>query len=247
MKVKVMVAALAFTFSQFSYADVVGVTAGVELWQADPTLSFGDTGFSQPLTLSDENANAFYVAFEHPMPLLPNISLRRQSIDFNGNGVLAGALQLGGENFSQGTTVNSQLKLSYNDANLYYELLDNDLISLDLGVTARFSKADAVVTSDNRSANSKLSVPLPMLYWNANVGIPATSLSLFYTGSYVNYSDNKFYDARLGLSYDLFDATAVSLALKLGVQKFDLTVLDQDGQDADFSADGAFLAVEVDF
>ncbi len=247
MKVKVMVAALVFSFSQYAYADVIGVTAGVELWQADPTLSLGDSGFSQPLTLSDKTANAFYVAFEHPMPLLPNIALRRQAIDLEGNGVLAGALQLGGQNFSQGTAVNSQIKLSYNDANLYYELLDNDLISLDLGVTARFSKANAVVASATLTANSELSVPLPMLYWNANVGIPATSLSLFYTGNYINYSDNKFYDARLGLSYELLDATAVSLALKLGVQKFDFVALEQDGQDADFSADGAFLAVEVDF
>lgn len=247
MKLSYLVAALTMTAAVHANADVTGVTAGVEMWQADPSITAGDTGYAQSLTAADENASAWYIAFEHPIPLLPNLALRRQSLDFSGSTTLAAELRLDGVVFPKNTVLDNQLKLAYTDASLYYELLDNDLVSLDLGLTARFVKGDANASTANSSASTDFSVPLPMIYWNANLGIPATSASLFFTGNYVNYSDNAFYDARAGLAYEVIDATAMSLAVKLGVQKLDLDVQDQDDLDAKVAIDGAFLAVEIDF
>lgn len=247
MKLNYLVAALALTAATTVKADVAGVTAGVEMWQADPTLTLGDTGFAQALNAGDENATAFYIAFEHPIPVLPNLAVRRQSIDFSGTTTLTADLKLDGVTFPKNTVLNNELKMAYTDATLYYELLDNDLLSVDLGVTARFVKADALASAASSSATNSLSVPLPMLYWNASFGVPGTAASLFFTGNYVNYSDNSFYDARAGLAYDLIDAEVVSLALKLGVQKLDLDAQDQDDIDAKVAVDGAFLALEVDF
>lgn len=247
MKLSYLVAVLAITAATNAKADVAGVTAGIEMWQADPTLTAGDTGYAQSLTAGDENTTAVYVAFEHPIPLLPNLALRRQSLDFSGSTTLAAELRLDGVAFPKDTVLDNQLKLAYTDASLYYELLDNDLVSLDLGVTARFVKADANASAANNSASTDFSVPLPMFYWNASLGIPATSASVFFTGNYVNYSDNSFYDARAGLAYEVIDATAMSLAVKLGVQKLDLDVQDQDNIDAKVALDGAFLALEIDF
>jgi outer membrane protein len=247
MKLSYIMAAIALSAAANVKADVLGVTAGAEMWQADPTITAGDTGFAQSLNAEDENATGFYLAFEHPIPVLPNLALRQHSVDFNGNTTLAAELRLDGVSFPKDTVLNNQLSLDYTDATLYYELLDNDLLSLDLGLSARFIKADAMVTAATSSATNELSVPLPMLYWNANVGIPGTAATVFFTGNYVNYSDNSFYDARAGLAYDLIDAEVISLAVKLGVQKLDLDVQDQDDIDAKLAIDGAFLALEVDF
>ncbi len=247
MKLSYLVAMFAITAAANVKADVAGVTAGIEMWQADPTVTAGDTGYAQSLTAGDENANAFYVDFEHPLPLLPNLALRRQSLDFSGSTTLTAELRLDGVTFPKATVLDNQFKLAYTDASFYYELLDNDLVSLDLGVTARLVKADAQASAASSSASANLSVPLPMFYWNATIGVPATAASVFFTGNYVNYSDNSFYDARAGLAYEVIDATAMSLAIKLGVQKLDLDVQDQDDIDAKVAIDGAFVAVEIDF
>ncbi len=247
MKLKYLMAVMALSTAVQVQADVAGVTAGVEMWQADPTLRAGDNGIAQSLNGSDKNAKAFYVALEHPIPMLPNLALRRQSLDFDGSTTLTADWRLDGVAFTKGTTLKNQLELSYTDATLYYELLDNDLVSFDLGVSARFINADLMASTASNTASADISVPLPMLYWNANVGIPATAASVFFTGNYVSYSDNSLFDARAGLAYDVIDAEVISVALKLGFQKFDLDLQDQDDIDAKLLADGAFLAVEVDF
>ena len=247
MKLGFLAAAVVLMSSGNVRADVLGVTAGVEMWQADPSLTLGDTGFSQLLNAEDQSSTAFYVAFEHPLPLLPNIALRRQQLDFTGITPLAAPVQIGGTSFAKDEVLNNQFALEYNDATLYYELLDNDLARLDVGVTARFVSADIDAVSGAKNARAELSVPLPMLYWNASVSVLGTAASVFFAGNYVSYSDNSFYDAKAGLAYELIDAKIISLSVKLGVQKMDLEVIDQDDIDAMVQVDGAFLALEADF
>ena len=58
MKLSYLVAVLAITAATNVKADVAGVTAGIEMWQADPTLTAGDTGYSQSFTGGDENNTA---------------------------------------------------------------------------------------------------------------------------------------------------------------------------------------------
>ena len=58
--------------SPLAQADVLGVTLGAEWWQVNPEGRMGDAGFSQRLSFDDDSHSAFYAAFEHPIPLLPD-------------------------------------------------------------------------------------------------------------------------------------------------------------------------------
>lgn len=227
-------------------ADVLGVTVGAEWWQANPDARAGDTGFSQPLHFDDDSHSAFYVAFEHPIPLLPNVMLRRQTLSFQGDTQLAGTLRLYDKVYAAQSQVNNGLGLEYTDASFYYELLDNDILSLDLGLSARFLQTDVSVTQGATVARG-VSTPMPMLYANAAVGVFGTNSSLFFNGNYGRYDGHQMSDLRAGFAYEWIDLAAFSMSVKLGVQRLDLNLNAEDRMDVDLVSDGVFLGLEADF
>lgn len=239
-------AASLFVTSPLVTADVLGVTVGAEWWQANPEGRAGDTGFSQPLHFDDDSHSAFYAAFEHPIPLLPNMMLRRQTLSFQGDTRLAGTLQLHDVVYAAQSQVNNHLSLEYTDASMYYELLDNDILSVDLGVSARFLQTDVSITQGGTVARG-VSTPLPMVYANAVVGVFGTNSSLFFNGNYGRYDGHQMSDLRAGFAYEWIDLAAFSLSVKLGVQRLDLDLNDEDRMDVDLLADGVFLGLEADF
>ncbi len=224
-------------------ADIIGLTAGAEYWQGSAEGRAGNTGVSQGLNFADDSRRALYAAFEHPLPLLPNIAVRQQWSEHDGSTVLAGNSVLAGTTFLANSTIRNQLTVDYTDATLYYELLDNPVLSLDLGVTARWLRTETTWNTTSR----KVTTPVPMLHAKGHVNILGTQTSLFFDGNYGDYSDNTVYDARVGLAYQFVDLPAFNLFLKLGLQRLDLDLNNEDGMDLHSTQDGVFAAFELDF
>ena len=232
--------------SPLAQADVLGVTIGAEWWQANPDGRMGDTGFSQPLNFDDDSHSAFYAAFEHPIPLLPNLLMRRQTLSFQGDSLLPGELRLYELAYAAQSRVNNKLSLEYTDASFYYELMDNDILSLDMGLTARFLQTDLMIRQAT-SVSKGVSTPMPMLYGNASIGVFGTNSSLFFNGNYGRYDGQQMSDLRAGFAYEWIDLAAFSLTVKLGVQRLELELNNEDRMDTDLLMDGAFIGLEADF
>ncbi len=232
--------------SHLAQADVLGVTVGAEWWQANPDGRMGDAGFSQRLSFDDDSHSAFYAAFEHPIPLLPNVLMRRQTLSFQGDTVLPGELRLYELPYASQSRVYNELSLEYTDASFYYELMDNDILSLDMGLTARFLQTDLMIKQAS-SVSKGISTPMPMLYGNASIGVFGTNSSLFFTGNYGRYDGQQMSDLRAGFAYEWIDLAAFSLTVKLGVQRLELELNNEDRMDADLLMDGAFIGLEADF
>jgi outer membrane protein len=224
-------------------ADILGFTAGVEVWQGGVDASAGNTGSRQALTFDDDTRKAFYAAFEHPLPLLPNIAVRQQSAEYKGNTVLAGAMTLAGTSFLAKSSVTNRLSIDYTDATLYYELLDNSVLSVDMGVTARWLRTQTSIDNAARKATT----PVPMLHAKGHLNILSTQTSLFFDGNYGDYSDNTVYDARVGLAYQFVDLPALNFFVKLGVQRSEIDLNNEDSMDLKSVEDGVFCALEFDF
>lgn len=229
-----------------AYGDVLGVTLSAEHWWTGVSGSAGDHQFSQPLGFDDDQGNAWMLAFEHPLPLLPNVAVRQQYLSYLGVSRLAGTLRLNNQPFSAGTDITQQLQLDYTDGVFYYEVLDNPLLQLDLGLAVRQVELDLAVQQPQAAARS-LSSTLPMLYLHGTTYLWGTDSYLFLQGGYADFHDQRWSDIRVGVGYELFDVTAMSLAVKLGWQQQDIKLLDKDQLDADLQLDGVFVALEVDF
>ena len=221
-------------------ADVLGLTVGAEWWQANPDGRMGDTGYSQPLKFDDDSHSAFYASFEHPIPLLPNLLMRRQTLSFQGDTVLAGELRLFDTRYAARSLVNNELSVEYTDASFYYELLDNDIVSLDMGLTARF------FTNRFNNPSGKFGQLKACIHANAYAytAMPASAFLVltpvcFLPVTMAVMTGSSMSDLRAGFAYEWIDLAAFSLTVKLGVQRLELELNNEDRMDADLFMDGA--------
>ena len=244
--------ALVLALSSFSsQADtLLGVYAGAQAWDMETTGGFSDSNSNVDFDFEDETKGSFYVALEHPVPLIPNIKLQRTGLDTNGETLLSSSMTYDGELFSANTSVNTSLDLVSTDYIAYYELFDNDLVSFDLGVNAKHLDGDIYVEAQNdatQNAAQDFSGFVPMLYSRVAVGVPFTGLGAYLEGSFLAFDDNTISDYQAAVTYGLLDNIAIDATLQLGYRQLKMELDDLDGIYTDFEFSGAFVGVEVHF
>ncbi|CAH0992809.1 hypothetical protein SIN8267_02946 [Sinobacterium norvegicum] len=175
MKKIAIASLLAAAASSQVQADTIGIYAGAYAWQpsVSDSTEVGDLGFDFD---ADDNATSYYIALEHPIPIIPNARIQRTDVTADNK-------------YSVG-----ELDLSHTDATLYYEVLDN-WVHLDLGLTARVFDGQI----KNGISNVAIDDTVPMVYGNVMIELPLD----FYAGVYgnaTNLNDYQVYDftARVG-------------------------------------------------
>lgn len=255
MKKILLAASVATLLSTSAQADtLLGLYVGGQYWDAAATGSFGEKNDGQivlqDFDLSDEQQTSFYVALEHPIPLIPNMKLASTTLDTDGTTQLDGDFSFGGIDYPSGANVSTTLNLSYIDYTLYYEILDNDLVTLDIGVTARDFEGDITVTDDVgvlSVSEERVAVILPMAYASVIVGLPLTGFNFFAEANVTSYDGSGIYDYQAGVSYAVLDNLAVDLEVSLGYRSVSLDLEDVDDLYADMSFDGVYLGAMVHF
>ncbi|GAB57218.1 TIGR04219 family outer membrane beta-barrel protein [Rheinheimera nanhaiensis] len=252
MKHSVLMLALAGSLvTTAAQADtLLGLYIGADGWRTSTDGSFANDEQLQQFNFNDKTQSSYYVALEHPLPLLPNLRLQHNQLETNGVTALNASFSFAGETFAVDTDIANQVDLTNTDYVLYYEILDNDLLSLDLGINAKHingSVAVADLGADGAVAVQDTSTVIPMLYSSAIVGLPLTGLELFANGSFVSYDGSRVYDMQAGVAYALLDNLAVDLRLKLGYRAVNLRLDDIDNLYADLDFKGAFAGVELHF
>ncbi|MCW8328714.1 TIGR04219 family outer membrane beta-barrel protein [Photobacterium sp. SDRW27] len=211
---KTVLAALLTTAPFMASADVV-LGGDVEVNMWQQTHNFAGSEVD-----GDDTSYTFEASLEHILPLIPNFKLGQSSVD------------------------NDDYSYTKRDYTLYYEFLDNDLVSVDAGVgITEFTDGELnVVISEDFSGF------VPHLYAAAEVGIPMTPLFVFAKGSGIGYGDNNLIDASVGIQYSI-GLYAFDLELQAGyrVHQLDLEDFDDLSVDLDAKTDGLFAGVNFDF
>ncbi|SET78981.1 TIGR04219 family outer membrane beta-barrel protein [Thalassotalea agarivorans] len=255
MKKSALAVALSMCVAVSAQADVIGLYIGGNVWQNQGSGSFGDTGVVSTLSSSGaefdfekENNASYFVAFEHPIPIIPNIKIASSTLDTTGMGMVTGEFDFGGIEFPVGTNVDSVFNTSFIDYTLYYEVFSNDLIAFDFGVTGRDISGDITV-SEATAGTGELEYEgiIPMAYVAAKVGIPATSFNVFAEVNYVGWADDAITDYQVGIGYELLDNLAVDLDITVGYRSVTLELDDVDGLYSDLTFDGAYAGAVVHF
>ncbi len=253
MKKYCLAAALSMAFlAPAAHADtLLGLYVGVDGWQSDNSGSFSDSGNMQDFNFEDETFISYYAALEHPIPLVPNIKLKYTELELNGSTLLNETFEFGGTSFTTNTTATTISDLSHVDYILYYEIFDNDLLSIDLGVNAKQFDGDIVVTG---TANGKATTEtvdfsgfVPLVYGRAEVGLPLTGLSVFFEGSLLAIDDSKVQDYQVGIAWALLDNLAVDLDIKAGYRQMTLELDDIDNLYTNIDASGPFAGIQIHF
>ncbi|SFD07638.1 TIGR04219 family outer membrane beta-barrel protein [Pseudoalteromonas denitrificans] len=231
---------------------ILGVYAGVEGWRSETTGNFSEgNGTSESFNFEDESLTNFYVALEHPIPLVPNVKIKHNEIEVNGTTTLTSGFEFGDTVYQVGSKANAVSDLSHNDFVFYYEIFDNSLVSIDLGFNIKqFDGSIAVTGTDGTNTISEkenFSGYVPLGYAALEAGLPFTGLSVFFEGSLLAIDDSKIQDYQVGVAWEVIDNMAVDVAIKLGYRSLLLELDDVDDITTDLEVEGPFLGVQVHF
>ena len=249
MKKLLVAATLAAALSSSVQADtLLGVYVGGQIWANDASGSFGDSGDQSTFNLEDETQSSFFIALEHPLPLIPNARVSRTTLDTTGSQTLTDNFSFDNKDFSGAVDVT--FDLTYTDYTLYYEIFDNDLISVDFGITGRDFDTDITVTdADDANEVGDLSATgiVPMLYAYTNIGLPFTGFNVYAEGNFLSLDSNVLYDLQVGVSYELIDNLVVDINLTAGYRTVKLEIDDLDDLHSELDFNGVFAGVVVHF
>jgi len=233
---------------QVATADTIfGVYAGGGSWLADHNgdaqSGVNELDFDDDLGLNTDSNFFAYVAVEHPVPFLPNIRVQHTDISQSASNDLTRSVEFNGENFSANTPISSRLDLAITDAVFYYEVLDN-VVSLDLGIAARYVDGLVDVTSLTDSANAQFEGVLPMLYANARFDLPFTGAWVGARAQGLTYQGESLVDAEAQIGWE----SRLGLGFEVGyrVLRLDIDELDEL-DDAQINISGPFAALNYHF
>ena len=253
MKKAVIAASVATMLSASVQADtLLGLYVGGSVWDTETSGSFGDVNAQDEFTFKDEENASFFVALEHPIPFIPNVKVASTDLTTKGSSALVNGFTLNEVPFASDSTVVTDFDVSFIDYTLYFELLDNDLLTLDIGVTGRDFDGEAYLETAGASvggavsSNQELTEMVPMLYASTIVGLPFTGFSVFAEGN-LSFGDHTVYDYQAGVSYALLDNLAVDLNINAGYRLSKMEFDDLDGLSSDLDFEGVFLGATVHF
>ena len=230
---------------------LLGLYIGGQIWANEASGSFGDGKSSTQQAVfdfDDKNQGSFYVAFEHPIPLIPNIKIASATLDTVGGATINHNVKILGKRYEINETLDTTLDASFVDYTLYYEVFDNDLLTFDFGLTARDLDAYIKVTeSSTNSSDLDVSGIIPMAYVSTIIGLPFTGLNVFAEANFISYDDQTVYDAQIGVSYEILDNLAVDFDVTLGYRSMKMELNDLDGFYSDLTYDGFFAGAVVHF
>lgn len=226
---------------------VLGVYAGVASWQQNVSgnLASGitDLDVEDDLGMDDDSNNMFYIALEHPVPMLPNIRVQHAEIKLGGDNALTRTIEFNGNSFTVAEQVATDIDLTQSDAVFYYEVLDNYL-TLDLGLAARYVDGFVEVSSSTTNASAEFSGVIPMLYAQARVDLPLTGFWVGAQAQGMSYDGNQLLDGTAQIGWE----SALGLGVELGYRTFKLELDEFDEVDsAEIDIDGVYFGLNYHF
>jgi outer membrane protein len=250
MKTHIAVVLSGLLLSTTSHADtLLGLYGGAQMWAMESEGAFASDANLANFTFDDERQGSYYLAFEHFIPLVPNAKLIHTSFDTDGVTDLSSSFTFGGETFASDTRLNTNVEMSMTDHILYYEILDNDLVSIDLGINAK--KIDATISVDDTvnavTGSQDVTGYIPMVYSKIEFGIPATDWSIFAEGSYLSIDGHSVSDLNAAFEYRIIDSLAVNVALQIGGRAVTIELDDLDNTYTDLEFSGVYAGIEVHF
>lgn len=254
-KVNFLLLALLFA-PIISWAGPLEMSAGIALWQQklDGNISYGtprdEIDVSRDLGIDDEKKMMAYVAFEHFIPLVPNVRLMHSQVDSGGAAIINRNITFGGKVYPINRSVVTDLNFNHTDLTLYYNLADT-LFDFDAGLTVRFldgsvsllAKETAPGAGDQIYEKQDFSAPVPMLYGRLGYDIPTTGFFVEAEANLITYSGSRLMDFKLGGGY----LTDFNVGIEAGYRRMNLVLDDIDDVDTDVNISGFYAGLTLRF
>ncbi len=246
------------------------VYGGAGSWSTEVSGSLGDSNTDvSDLGLSDESNAYFYVAFEHSVPVIPNVRLERSSISSSGNETVSGDFVFGGQTYDGDANIQTDIDIAMTDAVLYYEIA-----MFDFGLTVRHFDAEATVRGTPEGSGNNLINPaqkplrvagtiitgpnetttsetvdgyLPMLYLQTKIDLPFTGLYVTGNVNGISIDGKSVTDYRAAVGYGIELSILAEIGLELGYRGFEIDLGDDEDFAGDIEFSGVYFGANVKF
>jgi outer membrane protein len=230
MKKILTAAAFAAVLPQAASAlPLVDFYAGTYYWDqaVSGDVANNSADLKDDLNLDAGGQNVFYLAFEHPIPVVPNIKIKQTSMDSDGTGSVTGSVVIDGATITPSENVNSVLDLSHTDFTLYWSL-PLPIVTFDFGITARQFDGGITVVGNTTDASSEFDFVVPMGYLKAGIDIPMTGVSIGADLNTISYGDTSVTDFDANITYVLPIIPLLDVGISAGYRSFDLDLDEED-------------------
>lgn len=213
-------------------ADFLGLTAEVGTFSPDADLWAADTDTTGTSDMDADTGTYYGIAFEHPIPLIPNIRLQGTELTADGTATAT-------YNGTSYTDADASIDLSHTDYTLYYEFLDGLLwLSLDAGITLRDYDGYVDISDDK----TDISVVIPMAYIAPYIDIPGTGLSIGGEVKYLSYDDSSVTDTLIKVKWE----SPFLVGIEAGYRQHEIDLVDISDLDVYSNNSGVFLGINID-
>ncbi|HCM06589.1 MAG TPA: hypothetical protein DIC30_11325 [Oceanospirillales bacterium] len=245
---KLLATAIVAATPMMAQADLLfTIDAGASMWNAEASgevdngIDVGKDG----LNLDSENNNVLFISFEHPVPVIPNIKIKKTDLDLTGDGTASYTFL--NQTFTGATS--SQLDLSHTDLTLYWGVpLPIPFFDINFGLTAR--QFDGVVSVTEKGTGTTeqedLNFVMPMGYLNvdfdSHFGVYARAEL-----NALSFDGNGVTDTEFAIGYTLpLPIPMVDINLEAGHRAISVTT-DEDTVDIETDIDmaGMFFGLNV--
>ena len=226
---------------------VFGVYAGAGSWLQDyrGEIASGITKLDveDDLAIGEEQNNVFYLAIEHPIPVLPNVRFAYARFDAQDQSTLTRTVDFNGVIFPNGTDIETLVDMTQGDAVFYYELVDT-VVSLDLGMAARYVEGETEIVSAGDESTAQFEAWLPMLYAKTRLNLPLRGLWIGGEALGVAYDDESMVDATAHFGW----RSPFGVGIELGYRWYTLDLGEHGDLDsAQVDVSGPFAALDIHF
>lgn len=216
----------------WTQADSIGLTADLSYWLYD-----GKVDVKLPVNssqnLAREGALQASLAFEHPIPLLPNLKVK--------------STNLKSESANSSTALSAtSTDVRHTDYILYYEILDN-IVSADIGLGVANLDGTVKIRQALDQVNYDISSYRPIAYASVAAKLPFTRWSAKGEAVYSNISDVKLTDLQAEVQYNFIQNLAVDVGAKVGYRYTDVNVNKEKDQDLSFQFKGPYFGLNMHF
>lgn len=228
-----------------AHADMLaGLYAGAQIWNIQSSGSFGTSDDVESFDFDNETKGSIWVALEHPIPLVPNLKLRYNQLDAKGDANISG-FNFGGFEFNGNTTIDVQL--DHYDFILYYEILDNDLISVDVGFNVKYGDFNVAVENSLGHEEEAFKGFIPLGYAAAEIGLPFSGLGVYSEVNWLSVNELSAHDIQLGAFWYLLDNLAIDATVRVGYRSIQFDIEDLSDLYMDAKFEGVYAGLELHF
>lgn len=214
----------------FAQADFIGLKGDISYWNIDGESNI-DRKHLNDQDLDRKGTVQASVAFEHPIPVIPNVKLKYTQLDTETE-----------SNNTVEELAKTEINLDHTDLILYYEILDN-IVKADIGVGATRLNGDV----KQFGTSVDIDEYSPIIYAEVGAKLPFTGLSAKAEATYTNVNDVKITDAQAEFQYDFVKSIALDLGAKVGYRVLNIELNDLDKRDMKFNFKGPYIGLNAHF